>query len=144
MATQLGGALQRITLLESRAAAAAAREHDELKRRMATVQRIESRALLPGGVAHDFNNLLTVITTNLHLISNGPLNPGQTADLNYAMEATHRAGSVTRQLLALARKQPLRLETLDVNARIWFARAPSGCCHRPATRWWSRATGSRR
>lgn len=116
MATQLGGALRRVKLLEAQNKAT--HEHDELKRRMATVQRVESLALLAGGVAHDFNNLLTVITNNLHLLSNDPLTPGQTADLNDAIEATKRAAGVTRQLLALARKQPLKFESLDINGRI--------------------------
>ena len=116
LATQLGAGLQRIKLLEARAAAS--KEHDELKRRMSNVQRIESLALLAGGVAHDFNNLLTVITSNLYLINSEPLSPSQTADLNDALEATKRAAAVTRQLLALARKQPLTFDTLEINSRI--------------------------
>jgi two-component system, cell cycle sensor histidine kinase and response regulator CckA len=115
--------LQQLKLVAALFAAALNRvrvteERDQLARKLSAVQRIESLALLAGGVAHDFNNLLTIISSNLHLLASRPLTPAQASDVKETLEACHRAGKVTHQLLAIGRKQDLRFEELDVNARV--------------------------
>jgi signal transduction histidine kinase/CheY-like chemotaxis protein len=113
---QLAAALERVRLLEEHRAAA--RERDALRQRMVAVQRIESLALLAGGVAHDFNNLLTVILSNLRFALEAPLPESRREDLEGALEATLRARDVAQQLLAVGRGRALRPEALDLNARL--------------------------
>jgi CheY-like chemotaxis protein len=60
-------------------------------------------------VAHDFNNLLMAIF-NYHTLAMHRLEPGHAAraPLSQAQEAAERAATLTRQLLAFARKQIVR------------------------------------
>ncbi len=103
------GALQRARMLEQQRA---------LRRQLEAAQRLESLALLAGGIAHEFNNLLTVILNGLALVRDGPLSPTQLDDLDTSAEAARRGSELTRQLLALGRKQPLRRVPLDAVGRL--------------------------
>jgi PAS domain S-box-containing protein len=87
---------------------------DEAMRR---AERMEELGQLAGGLAHEFNNLLTIIRGNL-AFARGGLPPGSTAhdDLGEVDRAAERAGLLVRQLLALGRRQVLRLERVDVRA----------------------------
>ncbi len=71
-------------------------------------QRLQAMGQLTGGIAHDFNNLLTVVLGNLEM-ANAMLeaNSPVLARLDRAIWAAHRGASLTQQLLAFARKQPL-------------------------------------
>jgi signal transduction histidine kinase/ActR/RegA family two-component response regulator len=115
-ATQLAAAFQRVRLLEDRALVE--RERAALRERLAAAQRVESLALLAGGVAHDFNNLLTVVMNDLRFVAEGPLTDAQRADLSAARGACLRARDVTQQLLAVGRRGELRVEAVDVDARV--------------------------
>jgi CheY-like chemotaxis protein len=67
---------------------------------------------LAGGVAHDFNNLLTTILGYCDLL----VEERPSADLEEIQKAAQRAASLTHQLLAFSRKQPVQAVVLDVNA----------------------------
>jgi signal transduction histidine kinase len=76
--------------------------------------RLDSIGQLSGGIAHDFNNLLGTIVGNLDLLAEGVT--GSAALERYAaqaLDASLRAGDLTKRLLAFARKQPLDPRTLD-------------------------------
>ncbi|MGD9943234.1 MAG: response regulator [Burkholderiaceae bacterium] len=81
-------------------------------------QKLEALGQLTGGVAHDFNNLLMVVNNNVHLL--GRLAP-QMAD-SRQIQAINRAVAagtkLTRQLLAFARRQPLRPEVISLKDAI--------------------------
>jgi signal transduction histidine kinase len=72
-------------------------------------RKMEALGALTGGMAHDFNNMLAVVMGNLELLkarlAKGNLDVGRYVD--YALDATCRAGELTQRLLAFARKQPL-------------------------------------
>jgi signal transduction histidine kinase len=71
-------------------------------------QKMEAVGALAGGVAHDFNNLLGIIVGNLELIGETVShNPELTELVQDALKASLRGASLTHQLLAYARKQPL-------------------------------------
>lgn len=80
-------------------------------------QKMEAIGQLTGGVAHDFNNLLTVILGNLDKLSD-LLPPEQTRSrrsVDQALQAAQRAANLTQQLLAFARRQPLKPEPVELN-----------------------------
>jgi CheY-like chemotaxis protein len=74
---------------------------------------------LTGGIAHDFNNLLTVIMGNLELarMKLGPQDP-LAANVERSLWAAQRGGTLTGQLLAFARKQPLAPAPFDLSAHL--------------------------
>jgi len=72
-------------------------------------QKLEAIGKLTGGVAHDFNNVLQVIAGNLQLLQ--PLtedNRAAAKRVDAASSAVERGAKLARQLLAFARRQPLR------------------------------------
>jgi len=88
----------------------------DLQRRLVQAQRLESVGRLAGGVAHDFNNILTTILGFTHL-AREDLEEGdpRREDLDEVMRSAHRAGELTRQLLAVGRKQVVHLQPTDLN-----------------------------
>ena len=80
-------------------------------------QKMEAVGRLAGGIAHDFNNLLTVVSgyTEVMLDQLAPGNPLH-AKAEAIQQASDRATTLTRQLLAFSRKQILELKVIDVNA----------------------------
>ncbi len=82
-------------------------------------QKLEALGLLTGGVAHDFNNLLMVIRGSAELLRQPGLSDSKRQQYIDAISSTSdRAAHLTRQLLAYARKQPLRPATFDVRSCI--------------------------
>lgn len=94
-------------LTEKRAAAAQIRQ----------AQKMEALGQLTGGIAHDFNNILTVITGTIGILSDAVADRPQLLEIAKMIdEAAERGGSLTRHLLAFARKQPLQPREVDINA----------------------------
>ena len=82
-------------------------------------QKMQAIGQLTGGIAHDFNNLLTVIMGNLELARAklAPDNP-LVSNIDRSLWAAQRGGSLTAQLLAFARKQPLAPAPLDLSGTL--------------------------
>jgi PAS domain S-box-containing protein len=80
-------------------------------------QKMEAIGQLTGGVAHDFNNLLTVILGNLDTINRRipQDNERLLRSVRHATESAERAATLTQQLLAFARRQPLNPKPTDIN-----------------------------
>jgi len=79
-------------------------------------QKMEAIGRFAGGVAHDFNNLVTAIlgaSDQLHqrLAAESPLH----GDVEEIEKAAQRAADITRQLLALTRRQAIAPRLLDPN-----------------------------
>ncbi|MBP2291897.1 response regulator [Azospirillum rugosum] len=91
-------------------------ERERAEGALARMQRLEAVGQLTGGVAHDFNNLLTVIVGNLDMIARTEGAPDRVRNLSAAaLAAAERGERLTRQLLAFARRQPLRPEVVDID-----------------------------
>ena len=79
-------------------------------------QKLDAIGQLTGGIAHDFNNILAIIVGNVDRAMRGIDNPDRALGaLANAMEASQRAAGLTEQLLAFARKQPMEVQTHDLN-----------------------------
>jgi CheY-like chemotaxis protein len=86
---------------------------------MAQAQKMEAVGRLTGGVAHDFNNLLTIIRSSADLLKMPTLSPEKRERyLDAISDTADRAAALTSQLLAFARRQPLKPEVFEVGKRI--------------------------
>ena len=92
----------------------------ERRRREATeseTRRLESIGRLAGGVAHDFNNLMTAVLGYSELLSTSlDADDPRRADVAEIQRAAVRAGELTQQLLAFARRREVRPRLIDVAA----------------------------
>jgi signal transduction histidine kinase len=94
-------------------------ERAKAEEQLRQAQKMQALGQLTGGIAHDFNNLLTVIQGSADML----LRPGLTEDrrkrfADAIVQAAARAAALTSQLLAFARRQPLKPEVIDVNTMI--------------------------
>jgi two-component system cell cycle sensor histidine kinase/response regulator CckA len=91
-------------------------EHKRLEGQLLQSQKMESIGRLAGGVAHDFNNLLTVIIGHAEMAHESlPRDHPVRSDMEELIKAGGRASSLTRQLLAFARKQIIEPRVLMLN-----------------------------
>ena len=82
-------------------------------------QKMEVIGNLAGGVAHDFNNILAIIYGNLDLLEEALADREDLRQLvQNTMKAATRGASLTHQLLAYSRRQPLDPQVLDVRKLI--------------------------
>ena len=94
---------------------AAAEALDKAQAALFQAQKMESIGQLTGGIAHDFNNLLSVISSGLELLGMQRNPGGDAKTLDSMRRAIDRGATLTQQLLAFARQQPLEPETRSVN-----------------------------
>jgi PAS domain S-box-containing protein len=82
-------------------------------------QKMEAVGRLTGGVAHDFNNLLMAVLGSLELLRKRIANdPKLTGLLDNAIQGAQRGASLTKRMLAFARRTELNPEALDVPALV--------------------------
>ena len=83
-------------------------------------QKLQALGELAGGIAHDFNNLMTVVRGTADLLLRRPDLPEEKRSryLHTVLETSERATSLTSQLLAFARRQPLEPEVIDLSVRL--------------------------
>jgi PAS domain S-box-containing protein len=80
-------------------------------------QKMEALGQLTGGLAHDFNNLLTAILGASDLASRHADKPEKVKRMIEGIRnSAQRGASLTKQLLAFARAQPLEIRSLDVKS----------------------------
>ena len=93
------------------------REAEANESRIRQAQKMEAVGQLTGGIAHDFNNILTVITGTIDILAEAVTQNRQLVEITSLIrDAAERGASLTRHLLAFARKQPLQPSDVDVNA----------------------------
>jgi len=94
-------------------------EKEKLQAQLIQAQKMESIGRLAGGVAHDFNNMLGIISGYSELIMMD-INPSDLIynQLQHILDTTQKAADLTRQLLAFARKQPVKPKILNLNETI--------------------------
>ncbi len=78
-------------------------------------QKMQALGQLTGGIAHDFNNLLTVIQGSADILTRDDLAEDRRKRFARAIvQASENAAVLTSQLLAFARRQPLKPELVDL------------------------------
>ena len=97
---------------------------EEAQRNLLQSQKLQAIGELTGGIAHDFNNMLTVIAGSADFLRRNRAMPEEKklSYLDGIIEITERATMLTNQLLAFARRQPLKPRVLDVGKRLEAAR----------------------
>jgi len=94
-------------------------ERRRLEDELGHAQKMDAVGQLAGGLAHDFTNLLTAILGYCELVlADVPKDDPKRHDLEEIRAAGERAASLTRQLLAFARRQVLQLQVLDLNGLV--------------------------
>jgi PAS domain S-box-containing protein len=101
------------------------RRDGERREALQQAQRLENLGQLAGGIAHDFNNLLAVILNYVTFVSEEMdaatesdwAGRWETArgDVTEIKQAAERAARLTQQLLALARREVVRPQVLDLD-----------------------------
>lgn len=82
-------------------------------------QKMQALGQLTGGIAHDFNNLLTVIQGSADILSREEVADDRRKRFARAIvQAAENAAVLTSQLLAFARRQPLKPELVDLSALV--------------------------
>ena len=91
------------------------REREEALAQVHEMQKLESIGQLTGGVAHDFNNLLMAVLGNLELVKKYlPDNPRVLRLIDGAIQGAERGATLTKRMLAFARRQELKPEAVDI------------------------------
>jgi signal transduction histidine kinase len=79
------------------------------------MRKVESLGQLTGGVAHDFNNLLMAVLGNLELVRKFlPEDPKIHRLIDGAIQGAERGATLTKRMLAFARRQELKPETVEI------------------------------
>ncbi|HYD28710.1 ATP-binding protein [Brevundimonas sp.] len=93
-------------------------EREKAEEALRQSQKMEAIGRLTGGIAHDFNNLLMVASSGIDLLDRTD-DPKRRRALSAGVrQAVERGAALTRQLLAFARRSPLRAEVLDLRGHI--------------------------
>ena len=125
LAREEGGAplLMIVEIVDRRALYAATREAEELRARLAHVNRLGTLGEMVSGIAHEVNQPLTAIANYAsavrRLLLNGQAEPKELATiLEKISHQAERAGQVIRGLRSMTRKQDAERTRLDCNALI--------------------------
>lgn len=89
-------------------------EHLRLERELREMQRAEIVGRLSAGVAHDFNNILSVVLLGAEMLDAKGETSGMADHLREIVDAGRAGTRLTRQFLALSRKQRVAASLVDV------------------------------
>lgn len=94
-------------------------QQKRLEEQLRQAQKMEAIGRFSAGIAHDFNNILTVIIGYGGIMRmKCTTDEGQRDKIDHILEAADRAKNLTGSLLTFSRKQPLKLQQLDLNAAV--------------------------
>ncbi|TQK07317.1 response regulator [Herbaspirillum sp. SJZ107] len=96
-------------------------ERHRAEQSLAEARRLESLGQLTGGIAHDFNNILQVVAGSeilLRMLLAKTDDPRVTRALDAIRRSAGHGASLTQQLLAYARRQPLASVAIDMRIHL--------------------------
>lgn len=83
-------------------------EKEKLRNHLIQAQKMEAIGTLAGGIAHDFNNILSAILGYTEMARDAlPSDSFAGESLNKVLEASHRAATLVKQILAFSRQTDL-------------------------------------
>ena len=91
---------------------------ERAQEQLAESQKMEALGQLTGSIAHDFNNLLMIVSGHAQLLRRRLTDPKHLQAIDAVHSAANRGESLTRQLLAFSRRQPLNPVVTDLKERI--------------------------
>ena len=91
---------------------------ERAQEQLAQSQKMEALGQLTGSIAHDFNNLLMIVSGHAQLLRRRLTEPKHLQAIDAVHSAANRGESLTRQLLAFSRRQPLNPVVTDLKARV--------------------------
>jgi PAS domain S-box-containing protein len=88
---------------------------EKMREALLQSQKMEAIGQLTGGVAHDFNNLLMAVLGSLQLVRKRmPSDEKITTLVDNAILGAERGVTLTRRMLAFARRQELHADTIQI------------------------------
>lgn len=94
-------------------------EKEQTEQALLQSQKLESLAVLAGGVAHDFNNLLVAILGQTSLAkAKLPADSDARKNIDKAIKAAERAADLTRQMLAYSGRGQFEVQLVSLNSLI--------------------------
>jgi PAS domain S-box-containing protein len=91
---------------------------ERAQEQLAQSQKMEALGQLTGSIAHDFNNLLMIVSGHAQLLRRRLTDPKHLQAIEAVHSAANRGESLTRQLLAFSRRQPLNPVVADLKERV--------------------------
>ncbi len=89
-------------------------ERRQLEEQLSQARKMESIGLLAGGIAHDFNNILTGVLGFAEMTMAMTADDNIRSNLSEIVAGGQRAASLTRQLLAFARRQTFQPRVVNL------------------------------
>ena len=91
---------------------------ERAQEQLAQSQKMEALGQLTGSIAHDFNNLLMIVSGHAQLLRRRLTDTKHLQAIDAIHSAANRGESLTRQLLAFSRRQPLNPVVADLKERV--------------------------
>jgi PAS domain S-box-containing protein len=91
---------------------------ERAQEQLAQSQKMEALGQLTGSIAHDFNNLLMIVSGHAQLLRRRLTDPKHLQAIEAVNSAANRGESLTRQLLAFSRRQPINPVVVDLKERV--------------------------
>jgi PAS domain S-box-containing protein len=91
---------------------------ERAREQLAQSQKMEALGQLTGSIAHDFNNLLMIVSGHAQLLRRRLSEPKLLQAVDAVHTAASRGESLTRQLLAFSRRQPLAPVVVGLKERV--------------------------
>jgi len=91
---------------------------ERAQEQLAQSQKMEALGQLTGSIAHDFNNLLMIVSGHAQLLRRRLTDAKHLQAIDAVHAAANRGESLTRQLLAFSRRQPLNPVVTDLKERV--------------------------